>query len=162
MATGNQRKITMNSLSHTFISTSVSSVSLIHTHTHTHKQQTAPGGLMSPGKERGAMLRCGVFLQMEGGPRAALTRCGPGLCYWVCVQWTYVASDRNMDRCLLPKWHSDKESAYQCNRWKRPGFDLWVRKIPWSKKWQPTPIFLPGKFHGQRSLAGYSQTQLSN
>ena len=29
-------------------------------------------------------------------------------------------------------------------------------KIPWSKKWQPTPVFLPGKFHGQRSLAGYS------
>ena len=32
----------------------------------------------------------------------------------------------------------------------------WVRKIPWGKKWQPTPIFLPGKFHGQRSLVGYS------
>ena len=31
-----------------------------------------------------------------------------------------------------------------------------VRKIPWRKKWQPTPVFLPGKFHGQRSLAGYS------
>ena len=32
---------------------------------------------------------------------------------------------------------------------------LWVRKIPWRGEWQPTPIFLPGKFHGQRSLAGY-------
>ena len=31
-----------------------------------------------------------------------------------------------------------------------------IRKIPWSRKWQPTPVFLPGKFHGQRSLAGYS------
>ena len=31
-----------------------------------------------------------------------------------------------------------------------------VRKIPWRRKWQPTPIFLPGKSHGQRSLAGYS------
>ena len=30
-------------------------------------------------------------------------------------------------------------------------------RIPWSKKWQPTPILLPGKFHGQRNLAGYSQ-----
>ena len=30
----------------------------------------------------------------------------------------------------------------------------WVRKISWSRKWQPTPIFLPGKFHGKRSLAG--------
>ena len=34
--------------------------------------------------------------------------------------------------------------------------DPWVRKIPWRGKWQPTPIFLPGKSHGQRSLAGYS------
>ena len=38
----------------------------------------------------------------------------------------------------------------------RPGFDFWVGKIPWRRKWQPTPVFLPGKFHGQRSLAGYS------
>ena len=32
----------------------------------------------------------------------------------------------------------------------------WVRKIPWRRKWQPTPLYLPGNFHGQRSLAGYS------
>ena len=31
-----------------------------------------------------------------------------------------------------------------------------VRKIPWRRKWQPTPVFLPGEFHGQKSLAGYS------
>ena len=36
------------------------------------------------------------------------------------------------------------------------GFDTWVRKMPWSRKWQPTPVFLPGKSHRQRSLAGYS------
>jgi len=35
-------------------------------------------------------------------------------------------------------------------------FDLWVRKIPWRKTWQPTPVFLPGQSHGQRSLVGYS------
>ena len=35
------------------------------------------------------------------------------------------------------------------------GFDLWVRKIPWRRKWQPTPVFLPGKSHGQRSLEVY-------
>ena len=33
---------------------------------------------------------------------------------------------------------------------------LWVRKIPWRREWQPTPVSLPGKCHGQRSLAGYS------
>ena len=36
------------------------------------------------------------------------------------------------------------------------GFDLWVRKIFQRRKWQPTPVFLPGKFHGQRSLVGYN------
>ena len=39
---------------------------------------------------------------------------------------------------------------------RRPGFNPWVGKIPWRRKWQPTPVFLPGKSHGQRSLAGYS------
>ena len=38
---------------------------------------------------------------------------------------------------------------------RRSGFNSWVRKIPWRRKWQPTPVFLPGKSHGQRSLAGY-------
>ena len=45
-----------------------------------------------------------------------------------------------------------KESACQC---RIHGFDPWVRKIPWRRKWQPTPVFLPGKSHGQRSLVGY-------
>ena len=38
----------------------------------------------------------------------------------------------------------------------RSKFHLWVRKIPWRKARQPTPVFLPGEPHGQRSLAGYS------
>ena len=38
----------------------------------------------------------------------------------------------------------------------RPEFDPWVGKIPWRRVWQPTPVFLPGESHGQRSLAGYS------
>ena len=37
-----------------------------------------------------------------------------------------------------------------------PGFNPWVRKIPWRRKWQPTPVFLPGEFYEQRSLVGYS------
>ena len=36
-----------------------------------------------------------------------------------------------------------------------PRFDPWVRKIPWRRKWKPTPVLLPGKFHGRRSLVGY-------
>ena len=36
------------------------------------------------------------------------------------------------------------------------GFNPWVGKTPWRRKWQSTPVFLPRKFHGQRSLVGYS------
>ena len=54
-------------------------------------------------------------------------------------------------------WLSGKESACQCERNKRHGFNPWVGKIPWRRKWQPTPIFLLGNFQGQRNLAGYSQ-----
>ena len=51
---------------------------------------------------------------------------------------------------------SGKEPACQCRRTKRHWFSSWVGKMPWRRKWQPTPIFLPGKSHGQKSLAGYS------
>ena len=43
-----------------------------------------------------------------------------------------------------------------CLQCGRPGFDSWIGKIPCRRKWQPTPVFLPGKSHGQRSLAVYS------
>ena len=56
----------------------------------------------------------------------------------------------------IPRWLSGKESACQFRRHRRPGFYPWVRKIPWERKWQPTPVVLPEKFHGQRSLVGYS------
>ena len=49
---------------------------------------------------------------------------------------------------------SGKESACQCWRHKRCGFDPWVGKILWRRAWQPTPEFLPRESHGQRSLAG--------
>ena len=51
------------------------------------------------------------------------------------------------------RWHSDEESICQC---RRCSFNLWVKKTPLRKKWQPTQVFLPGKSHGQRSLEGYS------
>ena len=68
---------------------------------------------------------------------------------------------------LLPwllRWYSGKESTCQC---KISGFDPWVGKIHWSRKWQPTLVFLPGKFHGQRRRATVhevtkSQTWLSD
>ena len=51
-------------------------------------------------------------------------------------------------------WLSGKESACQS---RRQSFNPWVKKIPWSRKWQHTPVFSPGKSHGQRSLVGYRQ-----
>jgi len=60
----------------------------------------------------------------------------------------------------------NKLAASQMVPWKRihlpmqktqeTGFNSWVGAIPWSRKWPHTLVFLPGKFHGQRSLAGYS------
>ena len=51
---------------------------------------------------------------------------------------------------------TSKELTCQCRRQKRCGFDPWVRMTPWRRKCQPTPVFLPIEFHGQRSLVGYS------
>ena len=56
----------------------------------------------------------------------------------------------------LPRWLSDKESACQGKRRRRPGFSPWVWKIPWRRKWQPTPVFWPGKSHGQGAWQGYN------
>ena len=55
----------------------------------------------------------------------------------------------------FPGGARSKESTCQCRRHKRHRFNPWVGKIAWSRKWQPTPEFLPGNSHGQRSLAGY-------
>ena len=67
-----------------------------------------------------------------------------------------------------PGGASGKEPACQCKRDKRWGFDPRVGKIPWRRPWQPTPVFLPGESHGQRTLVGNSpwghksQTRLSD
>ena len=57
------------------------------------------------------------------------------------------AKDRGISHCWWLRWW---RICLQC--W-RLGFDPWVRKIPWRREWLLTPVFLPGKFHGQRSLA---------
>ena len=62
--------------------------------------------------------------------------------------------------CMSPCWwmsfpggSDDREFTCQCRRlW----FSPWVKKVPWRRKWQPTPVFLPGRSQGQRSLVGYS------
>ena len=49
-----------------------------------------------------------------------------------------------------------KNLPANAGRHRRRGFDSWVRKIPWRRAWQPTPVFLPGESQGQKSLVGYS------
>ena len=53
-----------------------------------------------------------------------------------------------------PGGSDGKESA--CNAGDPGSFNPWARKIPWRREWLSTPVFLPGEFHGQRSLVGYS------
>ena len=59
------------------------------------------------------------------------------------------------------KWFQN--DTFHCTflQWGRPGFDPWVRKVPWRRAWQPTPVFLPGDFRGQRNLVGYSPCSLN-
>ena len=59
-------------------------------------------------------------------------------------------------RMVFPGGSSGKEPACQRRRCRRCRFDPWGGKIPWRRKWQPTPVFLPGKYQGQRSLKGFS------
>ena len=60
---------------------------------------------------------------------------------------------RNKRNSYVYLWLRQWRICLQC---RRPGFSLWVGKIPWRREWQPTPVFLPGEFLGQRRLAGYS------
>ena len=56
---------------------------------------------------------------------------------------------------VFPGGANGKERVCQCRRHKRCKFDPWIRKIPWRKAWQPTPVFLPRESHGWSTLAGY-------
>ena len=78
-----------------------------------------------------------------------------------CMWWWILLMALNIFRipCAvfgLRRRCSGKDYSCQCRRLKRLGFNPWVRKIPWRRKWQPTPVSLPGKSHAQKSLAGHS------
>ena len=68
-----------------------------------------------------------------------------------CISWS--SPENQEKKGGLPWWLSGIEFTCQCRRCR---FDPWVKNIPWRRKWQPTPVFLPGKSHGHRSLADYS------
>ena len=80
-------------------------------------------------------------------------------CVIQCIWHIYILTDgtHHLDQDIhdyrLPRWLSGKKSACQC---RSCGPDPWVGKIPWRRKWQPILVRLPGNFHSQRSLVGYS------
>ena len=74
-----------------------------------------------------------------------------------CVHFLSIVNNAAVNvRVGFPGGTSGKEPPCQRRRHKRRGFNPRVGKIPWRRTWQPTPVFLPGESHGQRSLMGYS------
>ena len=95
-----------------------------------------------------------VPFQMIGNPLSGFPLASfPGMT--ICGGWVDKWSS-DMHAAAIPRWLSGEESTCQCRRFKRHRFDPWFGKIPWSRKRQAAPVFLPGKFLGQKSLAGYS------
>ena len=91
-------------------------------------------------------------------------------CVWSIHQWNFSflwwefspfqfsipqSANTLFDLASLIAWASLRAQRI-CLQCRRPRFNSWVGKIPWRREWQPTPVFLPGESHGQRSLAGYS------
>ena len=74
-----------------------------------------------------------------------------GLSYW---NVTYLVKLYRPFHYVTKGFLGGKESTCQCSSCKRCGFDPWVGKIPWCRKWQLYLVFLPGKSHGQRNLVG--------
>ena len=87
--------------------------------------------------------------------------CGESLSFQ--YSWASTCNTEDLSWILwlgqYPGEGKDYTLQYECLRiclhCRRLRFDSWVRKIPWRRAWQPIPVFLPGEFHGQRSLAGY-------
>ena len=79
--------------------------------------------------------------------------------WWATVHGVIKSQTRLSDFTTVcggfPSDASGKESSCQRTRCKGCRFNPWIGKIPWRRKWQPTPVFLPGEFHAQRSLVGY-------
>ena len=62
-----------------------------------------------------------------------------------------------LDISQILGFHGDSDGKKKIYLWyRKPRFNPWVGKISWKRAWQPIPVFLPGEFHGQRSLVSYS------
>ena len=87
-----------------------------------------------------------------------------------CYTWNYQNKEKKKTHMIisvqskhLRKFNTLSRASLVVSWWRiclqcrRPRFDSWVGKIPWRRKWQPAPVFLPEESYGQRSLAGYSR-----
>ena len=107
-----------------------------------------PGSGRSPGEGNGNPLQYSCLENfMDRGT------------WWVTVRRTAKSQIQlkqlSTHTCMEQRWASLLAQSSAC-QYRRPGFDPRVGKMPWRRKWQPAPVFLPGESHGQRSLAGYS------
>ena len=109
-----------------------------------------PGDLPDPGFKPMSPALAGGFVTIElpGKPSSEV-----GMVVSILLSLFYKFSQFILD---FPDGTGGKKSACQCRRCEKPRLDPWVRKIPWRRKWQPTPVFLSGKSQGQRNLVGYS------
>ena len=125
----------------------------------TEGQGTAGGGCRVSGGPCWERLACG---NRSGGPtwweglvgtqwKKSHAICCINTSRVICCDETSIILEVIMPQLGFPGG-SDGSVCLQCGR---PGFDHWVRKNPWRRKWQPTPVLLPGKSYGQRSLVGY-------
>ena len=76
---------------------------------------------------------------------------------------THIYEKKEIIKCSCQKGASlvAQDSKEICLRCGRPWFDPWVRKIPWRRKWQSTPVFLPGEFHGQEEPGGLQSIRVA-
>ena len=117
------------------------------------------GGLFfaKPMRSKGYVTMLDPFQQIYGKRMGGLLFIPAlmGEMFWAAA--IFSALGENQRNILLPAGSfpggaSGREPTCQCRRHE---FDPWVRKMPWRRKWQPTLVFVPGKSHAQRSLAGY-------
>ena len=100
--------------------------------------------------------------ELGGLPSVGSHRVGHDWSNLAAAAYTYIYMYTYMATCISLKvfYHRAslvsqcKEPACQC--WRSLGFSGWVEEMSWRRKWQPTPVFLPGESHGQRSLEGFS------
>ena len=116
-----------------------------------------PGWIISPSRAS-ARTECGSYYWQLASPQQPVgTHAFSKLRGKEVAAWTSKHSAGVCQHCGGPTGGSAvKESACQC---RRHGFHPWIRKIPWKRKWQPTPVSLPGKSHGQEPLRMLLHTQ---